>query len=240
MTSAGPSNFKCLADGGAGHGVLFANEEKPRNATSGNGSSDGEFSASRGQPDEWSAMKTDGIQKTVARDDRIMNGDCTRTSLGKAYALLVRYAGMLQSPLLLVIRLWWGWSFFLTGKGKLVNHAGTSDFFQSLGIPMPGLNAWIAGGVECIGGLCLLVGFASRLSAIPLSITMIVAYLTADNEALKSIFSDTDKFTSAAPFLFLLTALLVLAFGPGVFSVDHLLARKFSQTPMNAKDGRRD
>ena len=64
---------------------------------------------------------------------------------------------------------------------------------------------------------------------------MIVAYLTADSEALKSIFSNTDKFTSATPFLFLLTSLLVLAFGPGAFSADRLLARKFP-TPVNTKD----
>ena len=185
-------------------------------------------------------MKTEGIQTTAARDDLTMNFQSPRRMVARVYALLVKCGTMLQSPLLLLLRLWWGWSFFLTGKGKLVNHADTADFFQTLGIPMPGLNAWVAGGVECVGGLCLLVGFASRLSAIPLSITMIVAYLTADNEALKSIFSDTDKFTSAAPFLFLLTAVLVLAFGPGAFSVDRLLARKFSQTPMNAKDGRRD
>ena len=158
----------------------------------------------------------------------------------KAYALLVKCGRMLQSPLLLVMRLWWGWSFFLTGKGKLIHHAETADFFQTLSIPLPGLNAWVAASVECFGGLFLLVGFASRLVSIPLSITMVVAYLTADNEALKKIFSDTDKFTSAAPFLFLLTALLVLAFGPGAFSVDRLLAWKFSRAHLNAKGSVRD
>ena len=89
--------------------------------------------------------------------------------------------------------------------------------------------------VECVGGLCLLAGFASRLAAAPLAATMIVAYLTADSEALKLIFSESDKFSSTAPFLFLLTAVLVLAFGPGAFSADRLLARKFSPAPVNAK-----
>ncbi len=157
------------------------------------------------------------------------------TKAATAHALFVKFGTMLQSPLLLVMRVWWGWSFFQTGLGKLKNHADTADFFQTLGIPMPGLNAWVAASVECLGGLFLLVGFASRLSAIPLSITMIVAYLTADNEALKSLFSDTDKFTSATPFLFLLTTLLVLAFGPGAFSVDRLLARTIFKTPVNTK-----
>jgi putative oxidoreductase len=166
-----------------------------------------------------------------------MNSPTLFKTATKAHALLVKCANNLQSPLLLVMRLWWGWSFFQTGKGKLMNHADTADFFQTLGIPMPGLNAWIAGSAECFGGLCLLAGFASRLSAIPLSITMIVAYLTADNEALKNIFSEPDKFTGATPFLFLLTAVLVLAFGPGAFSVDRLIARKFSPPPNGSAQG---
>jgi putative oxidoreductase len=163
-----------------------------------------------------------------------MNSKRHAAAAAKAHALLVKSAGKLRAPLLLAVRPWWGRSFFLTGKGKLMHHTDAAAFFQMLRIPLPGLNAWIAGGVECLGGLCLLAGFASRLSARPLSIAMIVAYLTADAEALKSIFSDPDKFTSAAPFLFLLTALLVLAFGPGAFSVDWLLKRKFSAQPSNS------
>ena len=158
----------------------------------------------------------------------------------KAYALLVKCGEMLQSPLLLVLRLWWGWSFMQTGWAKLSHHADFVGRFEEWGIPWASLNVWVAASAECFGGLCLLAGFASRLVSIPLSITMIVAYLTADHEALKSIFSDTDKFTSATPFLFLLTSLIVLAFGPGAFSVDRLLARKFSPAPVNGKGGMRD
>ena len=153
----------------------------------------------------------------------------------RAHALLVKCGTMLQSPLLLAMRVWWGWSFFKAGKDHLTGHADYAEFFQTLHIPLPELNAWVAASVECVGGLFLLAGFASRLTAVPLSITMIVAYLTADNEALKSIFSDTEKFTSATPFLFLLTSLLVLAFGPGAFSADRLLALKFSKGTVNAK-----
>ena len=180
-------------------------------------------------------MQVASIQTAASHERGAVNSQSLPKTAVKAYALLVKCGNALQSPLLLVMRLWWGWSFFQTGKGKLMNHEQTADFFQTLGIPLPGLNAWVAGSAECFGGLFLMAGFASRLTAIPLSITMIVAYLTADNEALKSIFSDTDKFTSATPFLFLLTSLLVLAFGPGAFSVDRLLARKFSPAPVNGK-----
>ena len=54
---------------------------------------------------------------------------------------------------------------------------------------------------------------------------MMVAYVTADFEAFSSIFSDPDKFVAAAPFPFLLVALLVLAFGPGALSLDALIKR---------------
>ena len=105
-----------------------------------------------------------------------------------AYSLLIAGASDLQSPLLLAVRLYWGWAFFQTGKGKLMNHAQVTEFFTSLNIPMPGLNAYMAGTAECFGGLLLLVGLASRLTAIPLIVTMIVAYLTADLDVVKNIF----------------------------------------------------
>ena len=56
--------------------------------------------------------------------------------------------------------------------------------------------------------------------------TMLVAYATSEGEALRALTSDPDKFVSAAPFPFLLAALIVLAFGPGWWSVDARLFRK--------------
>jgi len=148
--------------------------------------------------------------------------------LTSAYQLLIKAGNSLQSPFLFVIRVYWGWQFFLTGKGKLMNLEKTTEFFTSLNIPLPGLNAALAGTTEMVGGLLLLVGLASRLTAIPLICTMVVAYLTADFDALKMIFSEPDKFFAAAPFLHLFASLLVLIFGPGKISIDHFLARKFA------------
>ena len=59
--------------------------------------------------------------------------------------------------LLLVIRLYWGWSFFLSGKGKLLNLEKTTAFFTELNLPLPKLNALMAGSAECGGGLLLSV-----------------------------------------------------------------------------------
>jgi putative oxidoreductase len=146
--------------------------------------------------------------------------------LEKCYRLFVKGTNFLQPPFLLAIRLYWGWQFFETGKGKLENIQHVVQFFQSLNIPMPEANAWLVAIMECFGGLLLMAGLGSRLVAFALAFDMVIAYITADSDAIKSIFTDSDKFVQAAPFPFLLMTLTVLAFGAGVFSLDWLIGRK--------------
>ena len=69
-----------------------------------------------------------------------------------------------------------------TGRGKLLNIERTAGFFESIDIPLPLVNAYAAGITECVGGLLLLIGLGSRLAAIPLVVTMLVAYATAHRE----------------------------------------------------------
>ena len=128
-----------------------------------------------------------------------------------------------RSPLLLILRLYWGYDFFQTGLGKLNNLEGVTEFFTSLNIPFPYYNALFVGSVELVGGLLLMAGLFSRFIAIPLIINMCVAYATDDREALMNIFSDPDGFVTATPFLHLLTTTVILFFGPGIFSFDRLL-----------------
>ena len=148
-----------------------------------------------------------------------------------SYALLIKTATALQSPFLLAVRLFWGWQFFQTGKGKLGDLDKVTGFFASLNIPLPKANALLAGGTECFGGLLLMLGLASRLTALPLLFTMLVAYATTEREALAVLFSDPDKVTGATPFLFLFAVLIVLIFGPGKLSADHFLAKKCAAAP---------
>ena len=144
----------------------------------------------------------------------------------KSCGASVRFAELALQPLILLIfRVYWGLKFYHTGMGKLENHANVVEFFTALGIPLPGLQAWFVGGLECVGGLLLLLGLCSRPIAFMLSITMVVAYATSERDALLNIFNDAGPFLQADPFLFLLTTLLVLAFGPGVVSLDALIKR---------------
>jgi putative oxidoreductase len=149
-----------------------------------------------------------------------------RGGLGRACGLFDAAAARLQTPLLLLVRLYWGWQFAGTGWGKLHNLAKVTGFFASLGIPFPGLNAAFVGSLECAGGVLLILGLGSRPIALLLAGNMLVAYLTADREALAAVFSDPGKFYGAAPYTFLFAAVLILAFGPGAIALDHLLNRE--------------
>lgn len=144
----------------------------------------------------------------------------------RAHGLFLGVAEALQAPLLLLIRLYWGWQFAQTGLGKFHNMPRVVDFFASLGIPFPALNAHFIATLELSGGILLMLGLGARLISLPLTISMTVAYITADREALVSFLSDPDKFIAAAPFSFLLASLLILAFGPGRVSLDEWIACK--------------
>ncbi len=144
-----------------------------------------------------------------------------------------RASPLLRDLFLLLIRVHWGYAFFLTGLGKFKNFERTKGFFESLNIPFPELNVYMAASTELVGGLLLLLGLGSRVVPLPLIFTMIVAYLTAHTTELGSLLSypDIDPFLTAPPFLFLLTAVVVFIFGPGRISLDALVYKHLCKKP---------
>ena len=145
--------------------------------------------------------------------------------LTKLYGLLITVASGLQSPFLLLVRLYWGFQMMQTGWGKLHNLAKFTDYFSSLGVPLPIFTAPFIVDLEFVGGILIMLGLGSRLFALLLTCDMIVAYIAGDREALFSILSDPDKFYAAAPYTFLIAFLIVLLFGPGRFSLDAVLTK---------------
>lgn len=112
--------------------------------------------------------------------------------------------------------------FVFAGWGKLTHLDRTIEYFASLGMPMAHLLAPFVSAVEFIFGLFIFFGFATRVAAIPLSITMIIAILTAKSSeitGIQSLFEMTE-------FLYILLLLWLTAQGAGRISVDHLLKRK--------------
>jgi putative oxidoreductase len=146
-----------------------------------------------------------------------------------AYSRFALLANGAQSPVLLLIRLFWGWQFAETGWGKLHNLGHVTEFFTSLGLPAPAQTALFVALVEFVGGILLALGLGSRLVSLVLFINMTVAYWTADHDAFLGLFSAPDKFYGADPFTFWFVALLILVFGPGLIAVDSLIERQLSR-----------
>jgi putative oxidoreductase len=157
---------------------------------------------------------------------------CVVTTITRRYLAVISYLNRGQPALIALLRIWFGYGFFKAGLGKLQNVENTASFFASLGIPLPVLNALMAGGTECLGGALLCLGAGSRVVAIPLIFTMIVAYSTQHIDEFRTLWTirpgaayNPTPFIKAAPFPYLLTSLVVLLFGPGVFSLDHVFKR---------------
>jgi len=145
----------------------------------------------------------------------------------RMYAWTVRAASTLQSPFLLFVRLYWGIQIGQNGWGKLHNLPHVTEFFASLGLPAPGLTAAFVATFEFLAGIFLALGLFNRLVGLMLFVDMFMAYATADREALFSFIHNPDKFIAADPYTYLFAALIILIFGPGLFSLDTLLLRRY-------------
>ncbi len=132
-----------------------------------------------------------------------------------------------QSPLLLLIRLYWGWQFMQDGWGKLTHQERVTQFFTSLSLPAPGATALFVALVELIGGALFAFGVASRLVSLVLFLNMTMAYLSVPDDRVNflHILSNPSDFYGATPYTYWFAALLILVFGPGTYAVDRLLGR---------------
>jgi putative oxidoreductase len=65
--------------------------------------------------------------------------------------------------------------FILAGFAKLTAISGTAGWFGSLGVPLPTAAAVVAGLVEFLGGIAILVGFKTRIAAIILAVFTLAA-----------------------------------------------------------------
>jgi putative oxidoreductase len=127
----------------------------------------------------------------------------------------------------LLTRLVLGQAFYFTGRGKLANFDNTVAFFTELGIPLPHANAAFVSRLEYYGAMLLVAGLLTRIVALMLSSAMVVALVTADRQTFVQALSGAGDagLTDVVPFVYLLLLLWLVLFGPGVVSLDALLAR---------------
>jgi putative oxidoreductase len=126
-----------------------------------------------------------------------------------------------RSLALLLVRLSLAAVFVPSGWGKIHDLAKVTAFFTELGIPVPHVNAMVVSLTELGCGLLLLVGLASRLAALPIVANMAVAIITAKRDDVHGL---TDLF-ALDEFLYIVMALVVVAFGSGLFSLDAVAMR---------------
>jgi putative oxidoreductase len=114
----------------------------------------------------------------------------------------------------LLMRLVVGYVFMMTGWTKLNNLPVMIERFTEWGIPFPHVLTPFVSGVECFGGLMLILGLFTRIPAVMLAVVMIVAIKAAkweDVDSLETLLG-FEEVTYLAAFFWLAVA------GPGAVS----------------------
>ena len=100
----------------------------------------------------------------------------------KAYANIIQLARYADGIPLLLLRLYLAPVMIQAGWNKASHFSDIVDWFGNadygLGLPFPFIMALLATAAELIGGIFLLLGLFTRLVAIPLMVTMLIAMVT--------------------------------------------------------------
>ncbi|MGN6645826.1 MAG: HvfX family Cu-binding RiPP maturation protein [Cytophaga sp.] len=128
----------------------------------------------------------------------------------------------LQSTALLFVRLVLAYGFYNPAMMKVKNMNSIIEWFGSIGIPFPLVNAYLATATELLGVLLLTIGFGVRIISIPLIVTMVVAIITVHwNGGF-----DAGNNGFEIPLYYMLMLFILLTHGAGKYSLDYLLRKK--------------
>lgn len=127
-----------------------------------------------------------------------------------------------QDISLLMARWVLAYGFFEPAMRKWADIGAIAIWFETLGIPLPTLNAYMAASTEITGVVLLTLGLFTRLISIPLIVVMIVAIVTVH---LPNGFAAGDN-GFEIPVYYMLFLAIFASFGAGKFSLDYLLFGK--------------
>lgn len=117
----------------------------------------------------------------------------------------------------LLLRIGVGVIFIIAGWSKLSGIEGVQGFFGNIGIPLPGVMAWVVALVEFVGGIMMLTGYKVEIPGILLAFTMLVAILTV------KMGGDNGFSGMRLELMLLLTSLALSMMGTGKYSLDDML-----------------
>lgn len=135
------------------------------------------------------------------------------------YLEFTRLSEYLQSAALLFARLVLAYGFYEPAMMKWSDINAVAEWFGSIGIPMPTLNAYLAASTEISGVVLLTLGLFTRAISIPLIVVMIVAIVTVHLP--NGFASGNNGFE--IPLYYMLFLFIFLSHGAGRFSLDRLL-----------------
>jgi putative oxidoreductase len=124
-----------------------------------------------------------------------------------------------KSLSLLLARLVVAYGFYEPAKMKWSDIGSVAEWFGSMGIPFPTLNAYMAASTEAVGVILLTLGLLTRFISLPLIVVMIVAIVTVH---LPHGFSSGDN-GFEIPLYYMLFLFLFVTNGAGKFSLDRLI-----------------
>lgn len=140
-------------------------------------------------------------------------------NLKKSYLEFSHLSEYFQSLALFFSRLIVAYGFYEPAMMKWNDIDSVAQWFGSMGIPLPLLNAYMAAGTETVGVFLLAFGFLTRLISIPLIIVMIVAIITVH---LSNGFSAGNN-GFEIPLYYMLFLFIFLSQGAGRFSIDNIV-----------------
>lgn len=120
----------------------------------------------------------------------------------------------------LLLRIGVGLIFIMSGYGKLTGIEGVVGFFGNIGIPMPGIMAWVVAIVEFVGGIMVLVGYRVQIPGVLLAIVMLVAIITV------KLGADNVFQSMRLELMLLLASLYIATSGSGKYSIDDSMGKK--------------
>ena len=144
--------------------------------------------------------------------------------LKKIYSLSQNILQNFQSISLLLARFTVAYGFLEPALNKWKDIDAVAEWFGSMGIPFPTLNAYMAASTEIIGVVLLTIGFMTRLISVPLMIIMLVAITTVH---LSNGFAAGDN-GFEIPLYYMLFLFIFLSHGAGRFSLDYFMFERKS------------